>query len=125
MVFLYFGSDAFNYKSSESSIRTIIVAKEKYGSPQDFFESAIAYIDEEIDTEDDIRAEYDGAYLKEGLYEKIIKQWISSMDKKIEIAFNNIIKTYRIKRTTYDPNIDEFVLETEDEYILFLWATSA
>lgn len=125
MLFFSFGNLAFNSKASESMIEMIVSAKNRYDNPQSFFESAVKYIDEDIYPGEGIKEDYDGAYLKEGLYADIVRKWISSMDEKVDIQMDEVVKTYRIKLPYYEPMKDEFILETADEYIMFSWSTSA
>jgi len=125
MLYFSFGNLAFNDKSSESMIYMVASGKSKYDNEDAFFVDAIRYIDEEIYPGEGIKEDYSGAYLKEGLYKDIVMQWIASMNEKVEISFDEIRKTYRIKLNHYDPMRDEFILETADEFIMFSWSTSA
>lgn len=125
MLYFSFGNLAFNGKSSESMIDMVVSGKSKFDNADAFLVEAIKYIDEEIYPGEGIKEDYQGAYLKEGLYEDIVMQWIASMNEKIEISFDDIQKTYRIKLDHYDPMRDEFVLETAEEFIMFSWSTSA
>ena len=125
MLYFSFGNLAFNGKSSESMIDMVISGKSKFDNAEAFWVDAIRYMDEEIYPGEGIKEEYNGAYLKEGLYKDIVMQWIASMNEKVEISFDDIQKTHRIKLDHYDPMRDEFVLETADEFIMFSWSTSA
>lgn len=125
MLYFSFGNLAFNGKSSESMIDMVVSGKGKFDNADAFLVEVIRYLDKEIYPGDDIKEDYSGANLKEGLYKDIVNQWIASMNEKVEISFDEIQKTYRIKLDHYDPMRDEFILETADEYIMFSWSTSA
>lgn len=125
MLYFSFGNLAFNGKSSESMIDMVVSGKSKFDNADVFLVDAIRYIDEGIYPGEGIKEDYQGAYLKEGLYKDIVMKWIASMNEKIEISFDDIQKTYRIKLDHYDPMRDEFILETADEFIMFSWSTSA
>ena len=125
MLYFSFGNLAFNGKSSESMIDMVVSGKGKFDNADAFLVEAIRYLDKEIYPGDGIKEDYSGANLYEGLYKDIVNQWIASMNEKVEISFDEIQKTYRIKLDHYDPMRDEFILETADEYIMFSWSTSA
>lgn len=125
MLYFSFGNLAFNGKSSESMIDMVVSGKGKFDNADAFLVEVIRYLDKEIYPGDGIKEDYSGAYLKEGSYKDIVNQWIASMNEKVEISFDEIQKTYRIKLDHYDPMRDEFILETADEYIMFSWSTSA
>ena len=71
------------------------------------------------------QADYEGMYLKDGDYGAIVEHWIESMDQSIELSFDDIIDIKRIKCSSYDPLRDEFLIETKEEYVMFLWSTTA
>ena len=125
MLYFSFGNLAFNGKSSESMIDIVISGKSKFKDADAFLVDAIKYMDEEIYLGEGIKEDYNGAHLKEGLYIEIVMRWIASMNEKVDISFDDIQKTYRIKLDHYDPMRDEFILETADEFIMFSWSTSA
>ena len=125
MLFFSFDSPVFNKGYEYSNISMVVSVKAKYASPHLFMKEAFRFIDEEIYPEEDIITEYAGAHLKEGRYSEIVKRWIATMSEKVDIQMDKIIKTYRIKCPSYRPFNDDFILETTDEYIMFLWSTSA
>ena len=125
MIYFSFVNLAFNSKSSESTINIVISSKSRYGAPGIFAEAAIGFLDEKIYPGDGIKDDYPGMKLRAGLYENIVREWISSLDKIVDIQADNIIRTFRIVTDQFDPMRDEYILETEDEYIMFLWCTSA
>lgn len=125
MLFFSFGNRAFNKPFAEANIYMIVSPKNKYSDQMDFLNDAVAFVDEKVYPGDDFKADYEGMYLKEGNYHGIVKQWIESMDQSIEIVFDEIICIKRIKSDSSDPYRDEFLLETKEEYIMFLWSTSA
>ncbi|MCR5120235.1 MAG: hypothetical protein K6B44_11550, partial [Lachnospiraceae bacterium] len=71
------------------------------------------------------KADYEGMYLRDGDYGAIVEHWIESMDQAIELSFDDIIEIKRIKCSSSDPYRDEYLIETEEEYIMFLWSTTA
>ena len=125
MLFFSFGNLAFNCTSGENNIDMLIAAKSRFATPQEFLADAIRYLDEIVYPGCNIQADYEDATLKDGQYSEIVEKWISGMDTKVEIKADSIERIRRLKRAQYDPMCDEFLLETADEYILFLWSTSA
>lgn len=69
--------------------------------------------------------EYDGISLKTGKYDEIVNRLIERFNERVDVKFENIQNIFRIKREVYNPLVDEFIIETDDEYIMFLWATTA
>lgn len=43
------------------------------------------------------------------------------MNQSIEIIFDEILNIRRIVLKNYNPLRDDFLIETEDEYIMFSW----
>lgn len=125
MLFFSFGNRAFNKEYSESNIYIIISPKQSHESPFQFLEKAIEFIDEKIYPGEDFKSDYAGIKLIEGNYENIVMKWISSMSQSIEICFDDIQNVHRIKCNNSDPYRDEFLIETNEEYIIFLWSTTA
>ncbi len=110
------------FNNDTSKIDMIISEKTPFGSSTLFMTEVISFLDNEIYPECGVDFDYKGFHLKEGLYADIIDQRIQLMNQKSEIKIQNVKKTYRIKRTAYNPNCDEFVIETDKEYIAFLWS---
>ena len=52
----------------------------------------------------------------------IIDQHMQVMNPKAEIEIQDVKTTYRVKRASFDPCCDEFIIETEKAYIAFLWS---
>ena len=125
MISYSFGNLAFNNEYGENTIEMIVSAQNRYKTPEEFFRAAIRFLDEVVWTGYNVAAEYNSASLKDGNFGDIVQKWLNSMDEKVEINVDEIIKIYRVKRATYDPLVDEFLIETRNEYILLLWATSA
>ena len=42
-----------------------------------------------------------------------------------EYSFDDILNIQRIKCDSSDPYRDEYLVETQDEYIMFLWSVTA
>ncbi|MCR5769759.1 MAG: hypothetical protein K6G87_00845 [Butyrivibrio sp.] len=125
MIFLSFSGSAFNKTYSESNIYMIISPKGEHASQMDFLYKAVGFVNDKVYPGEDFGADYKGISLKEGRYEDIVKNWIASMDKSIEIKFDEIKDILRIKCTNSDPYRDEYLIETGSEYIMFLWSTTA
>lgn len=125
MVFFSFGNRAFNKEYSESLIYMAVAPKTNYSSKLSFLEKAIEFVNDKVYPGEDFKSDYEGIYLKDGNYTEIVKQWISSMNQSIEIVFDDILSIQRIKCSTSDPYRDEYLLETNDEYIMFLWSCTA
>ena len=93
--------------------RILVSRKDKYETPDAFMKGVIDYINE--------NEMYEGAYLKSGNYEKIIRDYLSLPDINAEIKIEDVISTYRIKRNEYDPYNEDFIIETGDEFIAVMW----
>lgn len=85
----------------------------------------IKYLEESVYSGDGIAIEYDGISLKTGKYDEIISRWIEGLNKRVDVKIENIQNIFRIKREVYNPFIDEFIIETDDKFIMFLWETTA
>lgn len=125
MVFFSFGNLAFNQIESESTIDMVVASKEKYKDAYSFFDSAVTYLDEKIYPGDETKQEYEGAILKDGNYDDIVKRYIELMNRKVLIEFDDIRKIQRIKLAHDGYLREEFIIETETEFIMFAWATTA
>ena len=125
MLFFSFGNRAFNKEYSESNIYMIISPKEKYNSKLAFLEAAVDFVNEKVYPREDFKSDYEGMYLKDGEYRNILKKWIDSMNQSIEISFDDILNIQRIKCDSSDPYRDEYLLETQEEYVMFLWSVTA
>lgn len=125
MLFFSFGNLAFNIQSSEQTIDMVVDSKSKYSAVEDFLTAGIKYLDESVYPGDGIAIEYDGISLKAGKYDEIVSRWIDGLNERVEVKIENIQNIFRIKRNVCNPLVDEFVIETDDEFILFLWATTA
>lgn len=103
----------------------IIADKRDFTSPKMFAKEAFEYLNEIIYPGENFYDEYTGFSLREKAYENIIKDKISGMNQKVSIYFEKFKKTYRIIKNIKDPLCEEFVIETEKEFILFLWEVTA
>lgn len=125
MVFFSFGNLAFNQARSESTIDMVVASKEKYKDVDSFLDSAVTYLDAKIYPDSETKQEYEGAILKDGNYNDIVRQYIEQMDKKVSIEFDDIQKIRRIKFAHDRYLREEFIIETVSEYIMMAWSTSA
>lgn len=125
MLFFSFGSLAFNVQSSEQTIDMVVDSKSKYSTVYDFMSVGIKYLEESVYSGDGIAIEYDGISLKTGKYDEIISRWIEGLNKRVDVKIENIQNIFRIKREVYNPFVDEFIIETDDKFIMFLWETTA
>ena len=125
MLFFALGNLAFNIQNSEQTIDMVVDCKNKYNSVNDFMSAGIKYLDEAVYPGDGIAVEYDGISLKTGEYDEIISRLLEGFNERVDVRFENIQNIFRIKRAVYNPLVDEFIIETDDEYIMFLWATTA
>ena len=125
MFYFYFGNLEAKKKSKESTIDILICPKAKYSEPKGFFEGAINYIDQ--NHRQGLASQYNFATseIEEGDYLDTVHKWIEHTNKKMIVKIDNIEKTYHIKHKVYNPLRDEFILETPDEYVLFLWSIPA
>ncbi|MCR4604449.1 MAG: hypothetical protein K5639_00430 [Eubacterium sp.] len=125
MFYFYFGNTEAKKKSKESTIDMLICPKGKYADPKSFFEGAIACLDEKIYNGRKTEIDFEKAEIEEGEYMDTVNKWVEHTNKKMAIKIDNIRKTYHIKHKVYNPLRDEFILETDDEYVLFLWSIPA
>ena len=125
MFYFYFGNMEAKKKSKESTIDILISPKAKFSEPKEFFEGAINYIDTNIRSGLAGQYNFGAAEVEEGQYMETVEKWIEHTNKKMSMKIDNIQKTYHIKHKVYNPLRDEFILETPDEYVLFLWSIPA
>ncbi|MGN0246319.1 MAG: hypothetical protein ACI4DK_10185 [Lachnospiraceae bacterium] len=125
MLFFSFGNLAFNVQNSEQTIDMIVDSKSKYNTVDEYVSAGIKYLDESVYPGDGIAIEYDGISLKTGKYDEIVNRWIDALNERVEVKIENIQNIYRIKRKVNNPLVDEFIIETDDKFIMFLWATTA
>lgn len=125
MLFFSFGNRAFNKEFSESNIYVVVSPKYEYEDELSFLDKAINFIDDKVYPGEDFKSEYEGIYLKDGEYKEIIDRWIQSMNQSIEIKMDEIIEVQRIKCSSSNPYRDEYLIETAEEYMMFLWSTTA
>jgi len=125
MLFFSFGNRAFNKEFSESNIYVVVSPKYEYEDELSFLDKAINFIDDKVYPGEDFKSEYEGIYLKDGEYKEIIDRWIQSMNQSIEIKMDEIIGVQRIKCSSSDQYRDEYLIETAEEYMMFLWSTTA
>lgn len=124
MMFLSFSSGAINKDFRGAVIDMIMAPKGKYERPMSFLEDAIKFVDEKVHPEDGFKSDYEEISLKQGDFRIIVERWIASMDQAVEINFDEVLDIQRIKCRTSNPYRDEFLIETNDEYIMFLWSTA-
>ncbi len=125
MIFFSFGGKAFNKEYCETNIYIIIASKKDFNSQIDFLNRSIAFVNDKVYPGEEFASDYEEMSLKEGEYEEIVERWIDSMNNQIEIKFDEIKGIKRIKCNNYDPHRDEYLIETDCEYIMFLWSTTA
>ena len=125
MLFFSFGNRAFNKEFSESNIYVVVSPKYEYEDELSFLDKAINFIGDKVYPGEDFKSEYEGIYLKDGEYKEIIDRRIQSMNQSIEIKMDEIIGVKRIKCNSSDPYRDEYLIETAEEYMMFLWSTTA
>lgn len=125
MLFFSFGNLAFNVQGSEQTIDMVVDIKSKYRTVDDFMSAGIKYLDESAYPGCGIAIEYDSISLEIGEYDEIVSRWIDGLNERVEVRIENIQNIFRIKRAVYNPLVDEFIIEADDEYIMFLWSTTA
>ena len=103
----------------------IVDSKSKYSTVENFMSAGIKYLDESVYPGDGIAIEYDSIILKTGKYDEIVSRWIDGLNERVEVKIENIQNIFRIKRKVYNPLVDEFIIEKYDEFIMFIWATTA
>ena len=125
MLFFSFGNLAFNVQCSEQTIDMVVDIKSKYRTVDDFMSAGIKYLDESAYPGVGIAIEYDGISLEIGEYDEIVSRWIDGLNERVEVRIENIRNIFRINRMVDNPYVDEYIIETDDEFIMFLWATTA
>ena len=103
----------------------IVDSKSKYSTVENFMSAGIKYLDESVYPGDGIAIEYDSIILKTGKYDEIVSRWIDRINEQVEVKIENRQNIFRIKRKVYNPLVDEFIIEKYDEFIMFIWATTA
>ncbi len=121
MYAISFENKAFNKGYGGVEIDMIFAPKAKYDDAMQFLEAAIKRTDEDIYPGCSELRDFEGLTLREGNYNAIVEEYISSMNESIEMIFDDIHNIRRIVLKNYDPLRDDFLIETEDEYIMFSW----
>ena len=126
MIAFSFGNEAFNKEYTEQTIEILVDAKTKHQSLDSFAHAALDYLDEEVyPGEGYIDLSYEGFTIEEKQYKDIILDHLLQMNHKIDVHLGEIKRTYRIKKQVYDPYEIVYIVETDVEYILIMWATTA
>ncbi len=124
MLYFSFYDKAFPKEYRVFQIEMVIAPKSTYEDELSFVNAALDFLGDRVYKDIDMQAEHEGVHLKDGEYRDIVQHWIQTIEQSITINFDEIQKIQRIKCNHSDPLQDEFLIQTEDEYIMFLWSTA-
>lgn len=127
MNYIGFGSRCFNVPASEKTIDLVFASKSEAVDIGDFVKKAAEYLCAEIESYSGEIPENvfpDMTVTPVGIDEKnLIDNLISDMNKSVEIRMEKPLNIVRIAKAHW--NWLQFAGETEHNYILFLWSTTA
>lgn len=125
MIAIDFGHFCFNNPSSEQNILIVLAPKSEYSSLDEFVTQALIYLESDGEFYDKWTEMY-----RERTYSAVTdeeKRWMKTrfdeMNQQINILYESIINVVHI----IPPKWNDMTLgiETEAEYIFYLWGTSA
>ena len=125
MIAIYFGHLCFNVSAYEQSILIVVAPKSEFPSLDFFIAEALNFLESDSDFYDNWNEIYkDRTYLPASDDEIArMKSTLSEMNQRISILYEPIIKAvYVIPPKWNDISLG---LETEHEYVFYLWGTSA
>lgn len=127
MNYIGFGNRCFNIPASEKVIDLVIASKSEAADIADFVNKAAEYLCTEIESYNGETPESvfsDIILAPTGDDEKtLINNLLSDMNKQVELRFEKALNIVHVTKTCW--NKIEFAAETEHNYILFLWSTTA
>ena len=125
MFAMSFGQNSFNLPSTEQGIIMVVAPKKEYTSMEEFVLKAFDFMNTDGEFCDDWVD-----YYSERTYTpasdsdiKYMGDCINSMNQKISILHEPIIKAVHVVPPKW--NDISLGIETESEYILYIWTTSA
>lgn len=125
MVAIHFGHLCFNHPSGEQAVLIVLASKKDHASMDDFVTHALDYLESHPDFCDAWNEMY-----KNRIYEPIDEQekkWMKSrldeMDHRISIAYEPVISAVYIIPPEW--NSISIGVETDSDYVFYLWETSA
>ena len=119
-----FGQFCFNEPASEQSITLVIAPKKEYESMDDFVTAALDYLESDGEFDDKWNE-----YYKERTYSEVKEdelKWMLSrfdaLNQKVSVLHGQFVKVLHI----VPPQWNDITLgiETEQEYIFYVWGTS-
>ena len=125
MIAIDFGHFCFNNPSSEQNILIVLAPKSEYSSLDEFVTQALIYLESDGEFYDKWTEMYQNrTYSPVNDEEKIwLKSRLDEMNQRINILYESIVNVVHI----IPPKWNDMTLgiETESEYIFYLWSTSA
>lgn len=125
MIAIYFRHLCFNVSANEQSILIVVAPKSEFPSLDFFLAEALNFLESDSEFYDNWNEIYkDRTYLPASDDDIArMKSTLSEMNQRISIIYEPIIKAvYVIPPKWNDISLG---LETESEYIFYLWGTSA
>lgn len=125
MVAIDFGHCCFNNPSSEQNILIVLAPKSEYSSLDEFVTQALVYLESDVEFYEKCTEMYRNRTYSPVTDEE--KRWMKTrfdeMNQRINILYESIVNVVHI----IPPKWNDMTLgiETESEYIFYLWGTSA
>lgn len=125
MIAISFGSLCFNVSASKQSILIVVASKSEFPSLDDFLAGALNFLESDSEFCDNWNEIYkDRNYLPASDDDIMqMRSTLSEMNQRVSILFEPIIKAFYVVPPKW--NDISLVLETKNEYVLYLWGTSA
>lgn len=125
MIAIDFGNCSFNNPYSEQSILIVLAPKSCYSSMDEFVTEALKFLESDGDFYDNWTQMYKNrTYTPADERDiKFMKSRLDEMNTKVNILYEPVIKAVYI----IPPEWNDITLgiETETEYIFYMWGTSA
>ncbi len=115
-----------SYHVDEDTILIELLAssKEEYRDARSFLIDAVRYLDNVIYPSYGVKEEYDNYILRDGDYLNIVIERLSLAYQMTDLNMDEIQVIRRIKKQIFDSLVEEYLIETQDDYILFIWTVA-
>lgn len=125
MIAISFGALCFNVSASEQSILIVVASKSEFPSLDDFLAGALNFLESDSEFCDNWNEIYKDRNCLPASDDDItqMRSTISEMNQRVSILFEPIIKAVNVLPPKW--NDISLGLETKNEYVLYLWGTSA
>lgn len=125
MIAMDFGNLCFNNSHSEQTILMVVASKYEFSSLDDFLTAAFAFLESDEELCDNWTQMYKERTNLPASADDIMrmKSRLDAMNERVYILYEPIVKAVNVIPPKW--NDETLGLETKNEYILYLWGTSA